>query len=266
MTKTFLTTIAAFLALPVIGFTQIISINIGYNGSTNFLEPAQTAGVVAADNWNNLSFSQGTLGYSNSGTPNGSPTPNDKYYFNNAALVDDSGNTTSIGFEMVGGTISDSHFDDATFNVGSVGDANNEMFNQGFRFDSDTTLQITGLSGVYDIYLYFAARNSAGQDDDNGVTNGTTTYYWNQNGFTVYDSANSFTQITSTDSNNPSVGDHVVFSNQSDAIFAADLSLGGNDYALTGIQVVTIPEPSTGLLLSLGLGGVLLAGGRKRRA
>ena len=36
----------------------IVSVNIGYDGTTNFLDSSESAGVVAAQNWNTLSHSQ----------------------------------------------------------------------------------------------------------------------------------------------------------------------------------------------------------------
>lgn len=252
----------------------IVSVNIGYDGTTNFLDSSESAGVVAAQNWNNLSHSQGTLDYSNSGTSNGSPSPNSEFYSNTNTLVDSTGANTSVGFEMVGGNISNGHFDDSTGNGTDLTDPNDDMFAQGFRFDSDTTLQLTGLTstyaGAYDVYLYFGDRTT--QDGTIGVSNGSTTYHFQleaSGGGTldVYQSAGDFDQITSTDSLNPTLnGDYLVFEDQTGSIFSATVTGGGNQSTLSGIQIVgtPIPEPSSALILSL-LGIACLTLRRRRR-
>jgi hypothetical protein len=211
----------------------------GGNGSqgddVRTLDPAQIAGVVPANNWNNAFGQSGTL----------------------AALQSDVGGTTAaISWQSNGAW--------TTRNT-PVGSDPNQILTNGYIDDTGgdgvTTITFTGLQfvGGYDVYLYY------GSDDNNRTGRATL-------GSTVINFATNtsnfdgtFTAATPEDDGGADDGEYAFFSGVTGTEFTITVERVSNNVGVHGIQVVgtPVPEPTTVGLLSVGMLGLLA---RRRRS
>lgn len=227
--------------------TGIISGDLGNN---TFLSSGQTAGVVAAANWNN---------------PAGTPA------FTNVAL--NFSDATASGVTITAAGLSANV--DSRVAVAS-GDANTTMFTRGVGIQSGggstftfSNIPTTGdWADGYALYVYFAPSGSDSNADRTiRATVGATTYYGKLN-TAVSNYSGAFAPVTSVTSGLGTVGaNYFVFTGLSgDSISLTMMGNQGGAILATGFQLVAnpIPEPGSAALLA-GLAIVPAALLRRRR-
>jgi len=232
----------------------IVSLNVG----SNSVNTSDNAGVLNVNNWNNQTNAE----------------------FSATNLTDSSGATSDIGIAFGGATGfgsiqgSDVGTDD--------GSGDWDMFSEGARVKADTgsevtTITFTGLDGTSDIYIYLGQRSAQANSSDLDLTLGSTTYYsgtdgtadFYPGGFGRVTSTNAASPDTNTWDNSAGTGNlfnYVLFENVSGSSATVSLEASaGFQPIISGVQVSTIPEPSTAVLLLGGL-GLVMANYRRRRA
>lgn len=230
----------------------VVSINMTDGGSLGGPSAGNTAGAVLAGYWSEIN--------SNTGAALGGTDLND--------LTDDSGAASGVTLVQTG-PVSGWWNSDA-YPTGFSGTIGNDMF--GNFADNTEPYAYTfgnvnaGVGALYDVYIY-----SARGFGNTGVTqfdvNGETKFLANEN--TAGDYAESGWSSQALAEANLNSGNYVRFQNVSlDTLVVGidgleDLTNGGIAGSVAGIQIVTIPEPATGLLAGLALAS--LAFGKRRR-
>jgi len=205
----------------------IVSVN--FQGSdAAALAPADSTGVEAAGNWNNVS---GTSGSS-------------------IALNDSSGAASGItlssfsysGLATTNGGFTDHSSPQKTLFAGGLG------VNYG-----SAKFTLTGLSAYtsYDVLIYYSGGNSFPQDRKAKVfdsASAVTTFY-----AAGYNSAyTAFKQSNSTDSTTFAIGNYVRFDGLTDPTETFTYSFNSSPTQMVGFQVIgTVPEPASLGVLSL---------------
>lgn len=234
-----ITSIAIALAsLAVSANAAIISVNIGNTSTDNLISSGQSAGVVAASNWNNKLGSFGA-----------------------ATVTDDSGTllatTVSVNTQWSGGLTS------------APATPNQALMDSGTDTGGgDATATITAIPyDLYDVYVYIRS-SSVGRYGDYSVTpsgagaGGAATL----RGYSIGAFGASGTFIEETTGDSPGEGNYIRFRNVSgeNLVIRADPQNPSPARAnIAGFQIVQVPEPSAALLL--GLGGIALTLRRRRK-
>ena len=191
---------------------------------TNF-----TAGVAAAPGWNNA------------------PTAGDNTNaFSLSNVFNSLGATTTADFAFAPSGATNA----ATF--ADPSDPNRRMMNGNVALNSFTVTQIpTDLTGSgYLAYVYFDDNNdSLGQGVS--ATVGSTTYFGDNSGNYATATTPSFVRATGTTSGNANNSNYFLFEGLSSDSLTVTFG-GSTRQAITGIQLVAVPEPSTALLCILG--------------
>ncbi len=236
--KNILLTFSALAATAHVASAATISINlVPDNGSPedNEMGSEQTAGQssVAASGWINTAIIGDSAGTTN--------------------VLDADGTGANFAFVRDGNGANAARFD-GPFN-GDVTMMNGNV--------SLSTINITGLPSAYtspgySIYVYFDDNND-GLGSKIVASDGTTTYYGSNNGNYAQSSDPAYVRATSTTPGTYTNGNYFLF----EGLDAAAVNLtfsnpnAGERQAITGIQVVSIPEPSAALLGAFGLLGLL---------
>jgi hypothetical protein len=229
-TKT--TLLAGLIALlPFAGQTAIISVN--WSNGTD-LASTDVAGVVAADNWNNLSASGYNIGI----------------------FTDDSGATVSDFAIGSGAGLPSTLPGNGPFQfIGSPSGSDEIMLSSGIYNNSwgagyQTAMLLFDIPyAEYDLYVY-AANNATGRSANYRVGSDVQTYADTQAIGTVFTQGENYVRFSGLTSANLTL--------------EADPTGTSNQIVVSGIQIVAVPEPSSLMLIGLALGAVLLH--RKRRS
>lgn len=226
--------------------STIISVDLG---SGEAVESTDIAGVVPAAGWTQASgspgFSSQNLFFSD-GTDSGADI--------STGATAGSGNTGTLG--------------------ASTATPDFEMFNRGIRIPSQnpqprngfltiTNLPTTGDFALgYDIYLYVGSTGPNLNPGAFSATIGTQTFFADFPQSPTF--TGTFEQITSTSSSSPSTsGNYFLFSGLTGPSQSIDIAAAGNNRnAITGLQIVAVPEPAS---LGLIAAGVALLMPRARR-
>ena len=238
--------IFAFLAIQT-AQAQMIGVDFS-GGARTPISGTETAGVVAQQNWNNLSTTSGSL----------------------SSVIDNS-NTTVSGLTVTWGT--DGSNDFWPFGGGAFanpGDTN--LFSDTLQSRTSTpdgtqpwrvTFSVTGITyASYDIYVYTAGNtgdvglvNLNGTWSGNAPVGGTSTYFTQTGG-----AASSFIEANpaqTTYSTTAAAANYVLFTDVTGSSFTLNAQPGSND-GIVGFQIVdnatAVPEPSTCALLLMGVG------------
>lgn len=240
--------LALSLALCSVASASVISWNYDRFGT---VAPLNTAGVVAAANWNNS-------------------WPSDP----RTDLVDASGAATTLDISY------------ASFNTWSIlggtpgadadGSLNRNLLNGYLNsgpasWGPPTTSSSVTLSQIpyasYDVIVYFSS-DAAGREGQ--VGDGVTTYYFNTVGPASVSGANAVLSATSViDGTYLTAANYAVFTGLTGAAQTFTVQMRDNDEwgGIAGLQVVgatLVPEPAAAAAW-LGAGGLLCAGVRRRR-
>jgi hypothetical protein len=220
---------------------------------------SETAGVVAQDHWNNVASGSGT----------------------NVAVNDNTGAASGalLTFTAAGADVN------SNWGVPPNPPANSDekicngclySLCSSTQYPSGTPVTVT-ISDIpaayqasgYDVYIYMTA-NRPETYCDAQITAGSTNWY--AACYSYYNPANyghlTYTQVTSTDSANPTqYGDYVRVTGQSASSFSFSVQTDPNAPFVTtpevfGFQIVAAPEPATMVLLALG--GILTLSRRRR--
>ena len=221
------------------GDIQVISLN--FNSSEDEGTVDGIAGAVAVGNWNNLSEDGHGHGHDD----------------DQRSPVYDPGfadGTSADGVIVEWGYNLDSHPRDARDEAHSQidPDTQNERLFEGYLTSSTSKtvgVDISGLSvhypGGYDVYVYLDADDS---DSKSGtsvrrITDGTTAYFLDDADGNTF--RGTFVEVTSTDPNQPGVGNYVVFRDLTSDVVSIridnDNTLSSSSHnlpAITGIQIV----------------------------
>lgn len=251
--KQYLLPLAALLSVPSLHAQTIISANFTGSGATVSTE--DTAGVIAASNWNNGS---------------GSP----EVTLSN--LTFDDGTNSGATVQLLQPNSGSSN--QAT-TISSGTDGNYDMFNGGLRVPfsgnsrvlnlSFTNLPTTGdWANGYDVYVYFSVDDNVGVPGDpgalNGATDGTTSYYVDLDSSVNY--SGTYVIADSTSSGSPSsTGNYFLWSGFSGASSPTFAFSDGPNYVITGAQVVAVPEPGLAAMLAGLLAGLVVLRRRLKR-
>ena len=211
------------------------SVNFGNNGNTNGagnnvnFPVTGSAGVVAVSNWNNVNAVSGSL--ANLKTETGASSA--------VSVSWTTGNT-------LGGT------------VATAATGNQALLNAWLDDSASMNATVTGVTGLYDLYVYGSSdagnagrflsytvngvtKTSLGKFTDPIATDGT--FYKG----TFVDGA--------TNADNPN---YLKFTGLSGTLTIGDSSVANTRSALSGFQIVQIPEPSSLLMIGLGAMGLML--------
>ena len=214
-----------------------IGINFGSGRAEASLDPSASAGVVAQTNWNNADGASGNL----------------------AVLNTDDGSAS--GAELAWAT-------DEQWSAGTgVTDPNATLLNGWISAnnsnDPDATVSITSIPfAAYDLYVYMN-HDRASEDVDLTGPFGTFRIHETDSDLEV-DIAASVTwvqQMATADGDDSQQGNYVFFSNLTESDLNLILTPAGAEGsadrgAITGIQIVEVPEPSSAILVLLaGLAG-----------
>ena len=215
-----------------------IGINFGSGRANAALDPADVAGVVPQSNWNNAAGASGSL----------------------TVLNTDGG--TASGAALSWAT-------DEQWSIGGPGaDANGTLLNgwvsANNTADPPAAIDVTNIPfAVYDLYVYM---NHDRDSEDVDVTGPFGTFRLHENNSDILSPISFVEQTVSADGDPTQQGNYARFAN----LTASDLNLilspagteGSVDRgAITGIQLVQVPEPSASLLVAV----AALAGGLRRR-
>ena len=252
--KSTLTALTLMVAMTASASAATISVN--FNQSTGGAAPlgsSVSAGVVTADNWNNISSD------SQSGTSTGS------------ALNDDGGNATAASVEVFNAFWRDGV-------DSSTGD--HQMFSDYTNTTSaaNGVINVTGLgtnftSNGYDVYVYLGGTDSMGVNtpaefgagiggDQQWIRSIRRTPGFNGSWSSTTFGTEAAAQSSSTESN------YILFQGLNAANFAIDIlkdpdsTQAWSRAGVRGIQIVEVPEPSSAALLGLSALGLAL---RRRR-
>ncbi|HEY5910571.1 MAG TPA: immunoglobulin domain-containing protein [Verrucomicrobiae bacterium] len=208
--------------------TRVASIGANFLGSTGTptdvlqwqLAPADSAGVVAQTNWNNINFGGGDWG--NFGG---------LHVGLSGGLADSAGELTAIQVEV--------HCNDA-WNADGPADTPNARLMKGVYKQSggSMTILFTNLApAFYDVYVYGDVDTGP---EDLDVSIGATTYYWTEPG--AYDPATGFILSASTDPNARAAGNYVRFTGVTPAsstiTVTATVVSGPTGLGIAGVQLV----------------------------
>ncbi|WFB36336.1 PEP-CTERM sorting domain-containing protein [Kiritimatiellota bacterium B12222] len=218
----------------------IISINLTTD-IANALESTAQAGApaVISDQWNNI-----TVTNAGDGNATGSGTN----------LIDNSGAATTLDFaasKLTGGNT----YAGTSSPYGWTGD---QLTMHTGRLSYDIKMNVTEIPyAQYDIYVYLSAGANGGAVAANISLTGDDLdsshfYYANYDGGYP---ANNYVQVTSTNSAAPSSGNYVLFTGNTGTSFQLNYDSTATifDSYVAGIQIVAIPEPSSLVLISVGL-------------
>lgn len=246
------------VAVVVLGWGRVAAgdlvINVdfqpgGFGGGTSVTFAAQGAAPSPGDVWN-------VLAPSTDGSANGEFGSGGVFDFAGdpmlwSGLVDSEGNATGVNVELFKG-LPHAAFALNPLNGGDVNVADDakSLMRDFLTAASPNAVNITGLvdGGRYNVFLY-------GVGDHGGAT--TT--------FTIGGTPQSTTGVPGGAHDLTLGADYVVFENvvaSSGFIGISYERADGSDGAFNGMQLVLVPEPSTGLLLGL---GVLLCAWRTAR-
>ncbi len=224
-------TIIAFLSGPLWAQGRIISVSFN-NGALTQSDSADVCGVVPEDNWNNVTNNDGT-GLEASGI----------------ALVDGDGAATSAVLAYKAGF---STWNNNDWRNQSAGDykmmegwfGNKADDNGHFTFSN---LPAEFVTAGYDVYIYYESNR---HDRNMKFTvDGVDNYGAENSIFT-----GTFTEASGTSYANATEGNYLVFEDVdlSTLVITADADAESGRAACTGIQIVTVPEPATLVMLTLG--------------
>src|ERR1035437_3611310 len=208
---------AAFILFQV-GSAYAASIGVSFLGDGaggTALAPADSAGVVAQTNWNNISS-----------TPTGNVGISDP-------LLDSAGNFTTVLLQFAG--------NDAWNADGPTDTANDRLMKGIIKQDgvgSSMTLTFTNLAAAaYDLYVY---GNVNGGPVDLNVSIGATTNYWTEPA--AFDDGTGFISAASSDPNIRAAGNYAKFAGVTPVSGAITLTAtyqGGSDgLGIAGLQLV----------------------------
>ena len=256
--KTLIATVCLFGLAASTGWSQILSYNFtGFNNEAmpvqqQQVDPGDTLGVDPASGWQNFNLASGA---------------------SDQTFTDGGVSLIASNISGGGGATSFEILPDGS-------DPNTDMLAAGWNLSTNTTLEVTGLSSQpKDIYLYLGAGSGVGSRSSDlrltGTTFGATTYFatlamgggagdgpTTNNGTTGYPGVG-YVRVDSTNSMARVDGNYVLWEGVTDTSFTIDFP-AESFLGVTGLQVVTIPEPSSFALLALG-SGILLMTGRRRR-
>ena len=231
----------AAIAISFAGAGQATAgaISINFNGGTKQLSSSTTAGVLNLDHWNNINSANGS----------------------GVSLFDSTGATNAATMTYS----SKGTWDGAT--APQTSSAGTNVLYQGAVYGDPTTPVSVTVSGLtyasYEVYVYWGAGFNA--SDIMGLTTPVGTFY-SVSATQNAGNATSLTQFTSTNSASPTAGDagYSVFSWSGPSFTVS--TLGGNIVTnqIYGIQVNSVPEPSTFALLGLGALGFSIQAYRRR--
>jgi hypothetical protein len=224
--------IAAGLGLAIFGSAAqaaVISVNFvgGGNPDPNGNSVSGPAGVVAVDNWNNLTMADGTF----------------------VNLIDDTGGFTTADITWDG---------DGLWSTGGENDTsgNHQLFN-GYIDDFEAANEGGANVGrytvaqvpyaLYDVYVY--ADSDATDGRQASYTIGGTTFYLSDTKNFLADP--SFDPVTSTTAGTFEAGNYMLFAGLSGADFELVTTAQVFRSFVSGIQIVEVPEPGTLGLLAL---------------
>lgn len=261
--------------------------NTGYAYVAHYVDPSNVnlstsdvlgAPGVATAGWQNsydpTSENAAANGYLKSGTIPAMTLTDTAGNLTTATLTVDPTGTGLNGMDVLGNSIAWNQ--SATANDPTLPTALDRLYNAHLGADGGRTTELA-LQNIpfaqYDIYAYmvysqyqsgsvqlFAGGTLAGAQNPIYYSTGLGWVPVNQYG--GYPDS-SYTQITSTDSANPTITNnsaaYIRFSGLSGATQYLDLVGNGG---IAGLEIVAVPEPAS--LALLGLGGLLLATGRKR--
>jgi hypothetical protein len=195
------------------------------NGATAFLDPADTAGVVSQANWTNAPGISGSAVDVLNGS--GAASSLDVSWGSGESWNWNSATNTSEG-ELVNGWLS----------TNTIGEA--------------TTLDVTEIPyATYDLYLYSGHdRDSTGSGSVYTLTEANsafapTTLIENVDPAAL--AADPFTYVNGTDG----TGNYALWSGLTASELNISMTSTTNRMALSGFQIVAVPEPSSTILLSL---------------
>lgn len=240
------TTILAVTSLGIAAAqAAVISINVTDDGpGAGAASAGNTAGAILSGYWNTI----GTDGQALSGT-------------NISSLTNDSG--TASGVSIAQSANQGGFYNQGSLNTGFSGTIGNAVMENFADSPGNYTYTLNnvnaGVGSLYDVYVYTSRVFS-----NTGVTqfdvNGQTLFLSNESTVGDYSESGFATQALAEA--NLSAGNYVKFSNVSlDTLTIGitgltDTTNGGNLAAVNGIQIVSVPEPSSAALL--GLGGLAL--------
>jgi len=237
-------TAAAIGLLTAHAQAAIISVNFSQTGETP-LGAADSAGVIPAVNWNNVT----------TGNP-GTTALN---------LKDNSGiaTTADVTITMSG---SGNTSPDIT---PAVTDPDTRMLIDEVRVfrNGSYSLSLADIPyAEYDLYAYFVDQSTSNSSSNTSITDGTTTYLFRTPGNDQsFFTSNGFVRSTDmTNVGNHDIGNFVLFEGLTglSQVLALGLPTGGERIGISGIQIVevvqddpsapVVPEPASALLASLG--------------
>jgi hypothetical protein len=243
----------ALAAAPLLSPGQSIGINFAgrqwsIGGNTPMtLAPADTAGVVLQQNWNNVfldAADSGGMAQLNHGSAN-------------AGLVSDSsGAATAVTFSYTqGGNATEWAVDQSTH-------TGNQQLLDGY-WDIQSASGAVNLGNIsyslYDVYVYISADNN-GRPAGVNLNGGAQTYLLTDaNG---YDYSQPLIQATAATQGSATGAQYVLYQDVTGSGIQVDLFNYGQDVGVAGIQIVAVPEPSAIALCAMGLA---LAGLARRR-
>jgi hypothetical protein len=222
---------------------QVISWNYDVYGT---IGSGEHAGIVDASFWNNTWTIHGNSTGASVSNPN---------------LMDNTGAATTMDINQLASQNGWNYWSIQGSSPGldADGSSNRRLLN---GYNNKGSSESPGLSRVelqeipylqYDLYVYFSSDATGRQGS---VTDGSSTYYFSTVGAPSISGASAlFALTTETDSGSHPSANYAVFSGLTGASRTIDVSIpdwGG----IAGIQVVSVPEPSSMALVFGALGGI----------